>query len=146
MITAIKSLWEKKSKNEKNARKKTKKISNQPNWWNYCAGTVHYILTSFINATNTNTTLSCDEIAQKRFRMIYYRIECLRCLFSFHSYSSFYFFFQKKIVLFFLSFFTNTSLQSRRDWTFGMRLYASGVAVYELAFAPLYVFLLPCST
>lgn len=36
--------------------------------------------------TNTHThihkMIRCDEIAQKQFRMIYYRIECLRCLFS----------------------------------------------------------------
>lgn len=32
-----------------------------------------------------------DEIAQKQFRMIYYRIECLRCLFSFHSLAACFF-------------------------------------------------------
>lgn len=111
LITAIKcrkTARKKKRKMGKNARKKTK-ISVRTNR-SADEINVHelYIARPYTDIVYQrdeykHNALMYDEIAQKQFRMIYYRIECLRCLFSFHSFGSQFFFRKKKLCYFFLS-------------------------------------------
>lgn len=106
MITAIKYSRQKK-KRKKNSKNDEFFFQKNPNRWNECCkSTVHIHRDIVYQRRHTHShihkMLRCDEIAQKQFRMIYYRIECLRCLFSFHSFATF--FFQKKNELFFLLF------------------------------------------
>lgn len=115
MITAIKYSRQKK-KRKKNSKNDEFFFQKNPNRWNECCkSTVHIHRDIVYQRRHTHShihkMLRCDEIAQKQFRMIYYRIECLRCLFSFHSFATF--FFKKKMSYFFCYSYTNTLTSNR---------------------------------
>lgn len=121
-------MFRKRKTNENKQIWKTKKMHEKRRNFLYEINTAYEMnVQGLINATNTNTMLLCDEIAQKNSLEWYIVVLNVCGAFSLFILSVQFillFFLRKKIVLFFVILSTNTSIQCRRDWTFGMRLYA----------------------